>query len=123
MNEQTTETNGNINLAEAKRHAEYFTGKLSENARQLSFAGIGSVWVFSGGTAASLTVLHIPTTFLVAGLAFVTALAFDFLQYVCGGAAWSWFRRKMELEITENNQPDSFLAPRQINWELMHSSG
>ena len=114
--QESAPVHGTIDLAEAKRHQEFFTGKMSDNTRQLSFAGIGAVWVFGGGNGLNHSALHFSTTFLWAGLLFVVALGSDFLQYVAGSIAWGAFRRKKELDVVVRNQPDSFLAPRAINW-------
>ncbi|MGA2876436.1 MAG: hypothetical protein ABSE82_12960 [Nitrososphaerales archaeon] len=107
---------GFINLEEAKRHQEFFTGKLSDNTRQLSFAGLGAVWVFGGGPSHGLSSFHYSTTFLWAVLLLVFALSSDFLQYVAGSIAWSGYRRKKENDVIKKSMSDSFLAPRAINW-------
>jgi hypothetical protein len=116
MIEGSTRTEGLINLAEAKRFAEASTAQVSSNTRQLSFVGIGAVWIFSGGTSPKFGSIHIAEPFLVAGLFLVGALTFDFLQYLCASIAWVRFRREKEEEVTDQGEPDSFLAPKRINW-------
>lgn len=107
-----------MDLAEARRHKEFFTAAMSANVRQLSFAGIGAIWVFSGGTASNDVALRIPSSFLIAGLLFVVALAFDFFQYAWASAAWSWFRRSMEHKVQKNEHADSFLAPLGLTFTI-----
>jgi hypothetical protein len=108
-------TGGAIDLNEAKRIVEGHTGRLSSLSRQLSFAGIGVVWVLVGGTSRRLLNSHFPNSYYWAMLMFVVSLGCDFLQYLYASTAWSIFRRKKELEVI-SGENDSFLAPKQINW-------
>lgn len=55
------------------------TEKTSDLVRQLSFAGVGIVWILSGG-ATDAKQPNFSTLLLWAGLALVLALGFDFLH-------------------------------------------
>ena len=51
--------------------------------RQLAFAGLAFVWVFSGGSGTTAQAsLHIPTDLLRVGLLLAVALTVDLLQYL-----------------------------------------
>jgi hypothetical protein len=113
-----------VNLAEAKADYQARTGKASDIARQLAFAGIAFVWVFSGGNATHTGRLHIPNNLLVVGLVLVAGLACDLLQYVYSGAAVGILRwveeRKLQAAAGDsvNVTPDTgdFKMPAQANW-------
>ena len=79
-------------------HETYYeaSGKASDIARQLSFAGIGMLWLLSGSSLTPTRRLDIDNDLLVIGLALVSALAFDFLQYAYRSAAWGLYGRYME---------------------------
>ena len=71
----------------------YYTGKVSELARQLSLAGIGIIWLFKGD--GSKTPLIHPQMRAAAGLLLV-ALILDFLQYVIGAAHYTKWTVRLE---------------------------
>ena len=87
------------------------SGKASDVARQLCFAGIALIWIFKpekGGLLAVPVQLHTPAAL------FVVALAFDLLQYVLGSAIWGVFSRYHEWH---GKKPDDLLeAPGYFNW-------
>jgi hypothetical protein len=94
-------------------HEAYYqaTGKTSDIVRQLSFAGIGMIWILSGGSLTPTRQLDIDNDLLLAGLGLVVALALDLAQYAYRSAAWGIYGRRME------NQDAVFASPsRRINW-------
>lgn len=98
-----------MNLERAREAYDYYTGKLSDVARQLSFAGIAVIWILrvgkdSGGISFSKEL------FMPLGI-FVFSLSFDLLHYVYSSIAWGIFHRIMELK--ERNE---FSAHSWINW-------
>ncbi len=102
-------------LKDARGFQEYFTGKASDVARQLAFAGIATIWLLRVGEKTG----GIPFSgaLLWPLLLFVAALASDLLQYVYAGTAWSIFHRTKEKELKpEELGTKEFLAPREINW-------
>ena len=72
------------------------TGSASNIARQLAFAGIAVVWIFTN-TEKGTFALH--NSLLWPSLLFVVALACDFLQYLSGSIVWYAFTRKKEEEL------------------------
>lgn len=104
-----------MNLDEAKRQYEQRSGKASDIARQLAFAGIAFIWVFSGASNFHGPTIHIPDDLLEVGLALVIALILDLLQYVWGAGSWGIFRRHQERPIREGLKEDDFLAPAWMN--------
>jgi hypothetical protein len=87
-----------------------YSGRTSENVRQLSFAALGIIWVFRPSTAN----LTFSRTLLIAGTCAVSALVLDFLQSLYGTVAWGWFHRQKELTGLDDDA--EFKAPRQMNW-------
>lgn len=61
------------------------SGKASDVARQLAFAGIAVVWVFKQQEVAKVT---LPEVLVLPALLFVVALALDLLQYVFATLIW-----------------------------------
>lgn len=99
-----------MDLKDARENYNYFSAQASTVVRQLSFAGIAIIWIFSGsGEPVDVVV---PQDLLVPGLLLVAALASDLLQYVAGALPWGVYQRWREWK----DKPDPFVAPRQINW-------
>lgn len=67
---------------------KWYSGKASDVARQLSFAGIAIIWIFKTGDGIQAKIpndLILPLGFLC------LALAFDLLQYLSGTIIWDIF--------------------------------
>jgi hypothetical protein len=81
-----------------------FSGKASEVARKLAFAGIAVVWIFKASGTSSPKIpldLYLPT-----GL-FVLTLVFDLLQYVSATIVWGIFQWKEERKLNDiNDDPE-----------------
>ena len=83
-----------------------FSGKTSDIARHLAFAGIALIWIFKIGAAPAPKIpqeLHIPTILLA------LTLAFDLLQYFVGTAIWGIFQWYQERKL-ENIKDDPELT-------------
>jgi hypothetical protein len=103
-----------VNLADALKAYQDRSATASTVARQLAFAGIAIVWVFSGASPINGK-LSVPQDLLRVGFFLVIALACDFLQYVWGALAWGVFHRSKETNLHSSPQTD-FLAPAWINY-------
>lgn len=91
----------------------YYThsGKASDVARQLSFAGIALIWVFKSEIAGTPAV---PEQLLLPAVLFVASLALDLMQYVFGALIWGAFARHHERRhVTETAE---LSAPIYLNW-------
>ena len=101
-----------MKLSDAKENYYYFSGKLSDIARQLNFAGIAVVWVVvqkdTGKIPGSLDSIDDPLFYFALGL------ALDLAHYMVSTFSWGVFHRIMERR--GGGQDDEFLAPRWINW-------
>ena len=84
-----------------------FSGKLSDNARKLAFAGIAIVWIFKQEKNGSYAV---PEALKTAMLMFVVSLSLDLLQYIYQTIIWGSFHTYKENELKHNEEAD-FLAP------------
>jgi len=104
-----------VQLSDARDAYQEFSGKASELARQLSFAGIAVVWVFRRETPGlSLTV--VPSVLVGPALCFCCSLAADLLQYITATIAWGTFHRIEEQKLIKLGDDPALDAPRWINW-------
>jgi hypothetical protein len=99
----------------ALRSQEYYrasTEMLSSLVRQLAFAGIAIVWLFSD--TQNLRAVSIPDDLTRAAILIVAALSCDFMQYVYRSAAWGIVNRRRELGKLVEREAGPF--PAWINW-------
>lgn len=106
-----------MTLKEARGAYDYFSGKLSDVVRQLSFAGIAVIWIFKNGTSVVPFDERLvwPLRFLV------SALACDLLHYAYSALAWGRFAHlhdKNGVKDSEEVSPDE-----KINWTYWCFSG
>jgi hypothetical protein len=100
-----------MKLGEVRSAYEDLSAKASDIARQLGFAGIGLIWLF---TSRSLSVVSVDQRLLKAALFIFLSLGFDLAQYLLGATTWFiYFRYKERENISHDAQ---FEAPDQINW-------
>ncbi len=88
-----------------------FSGKASDIARQLSFAGIGVIWIFRIGDDKP----EFPAMLFPALALFVIALSFDLFQYVVASVIWRIFYRHHEKKLDDINDDPELSAPWWIN--------
>ena len=103
-----------MNLAYVKERYSYYTGKTSDIARQLAFAGIAVIWVFKNDSGDQL---RVPRELLPSAVVLIIVLALDFLQYVSGSLLWGGFMKVKESSGVKKD--DEFSAPRAINWPAL----
>jgi hypothetical protein len=90
---------------------ESASSKASEVARQLAFAGVAIVWLFSGATMPKSGGLQIENSLLRAGFFLVLCLALDFAHAVYRAAAWGIYGWYLD---TKHGETDD--APAWINY-------
>jgi len=88
------------------------SGRASDSARQLSFAGIALIWIFREPNGPALAV---PSGLLLPAAFFVAALGLDLLQYFSAALIWSQFARHQERKFGADYDGE-ILAPRALNW-------
>jgi len=100
-----------MKLDNYKQDYYWFSGKASDVARQLSFAGIALVWIFKSTTPSGLS---LPKCLLWPALFFGIGLFTDLFQYVTGAVIWGFFYRHHEQKNPDDPtyNPDLY-AP---NW-------
>ena len=110
-----------MNLGEARKFYDYFTGKASDITSTLAMAGIAVIWVFRIGEHAT----SIPRELLLPLALFVLTLLFHFLHYVIAGLFWGRFLDSQEKKFTANdneekieNAPDWINSPARICYGL-----
>lgn len=96
-----------VSVEQGFKDRDYFSGKVSEIARQLGFAGIGVIWVFKVGTGENQAV---PITLVPAALLLVLGLSFDFIHYLTATTLWHILTKRAQ----QAGRGD-FVAPPWIN--------
>ena len=102
-----------MKLSGYKENYQWFSAKASDATRQIAFAGIGIVWIFSldrGGAKFVPIQLHLPLFF------FCTALLLDLLHYVVAAVTWGTFHRYHEKRRDSPDEDPDLLAPPYLNY-------
>jgi hypothetical protein len=95
------------------RDAYYeLSGKASDVARQLAFAGIALIWIFHRESG---NPVNIPQQLILPAALLICGLAFDLLQYVSGSLIWGAFHRHYEKQLGVDSKRN-ISAPPYFNW-------
>ena len=99
-----TAPSSSMHLSDYKRDYYDFSGKASDVARSVAFAGVAIVWIFrvsgSDGPKPPGSLL-LPLALLAAGL------GLDLLHYIWGAATWGLFHRYHESKLGDPGGPAS----------------
>ena len=101
-----------MNLADYRASYYEFSGKASDVARQLAFAGIALIWIFHETGAGPIV---IPKRLIWPAALFICGLGFDLLQYGTGALIWGTFHRHQEKRLGVDSKK-SLSAPAWLNW-------
>lgn len=101
-----------MKLSDARDHYYTFSGKVSDVARQLCFAGIAVIWIFAVGD--SVSGFSLPAELIWPLTFFILGLAFDLLHYLIAAASWGIFHRVKEKQHI--GEDTDFGAPAYINY-------
>jgi hypothetical protein len=102
-----------MKLSKALDTTYELSGKASDLARQLAFAGIAVIWIFK---KEANTLVSIPAEFHFPLLCFVISLTADISQYVLGTIIWTLFHRYYEKKQKNGTKDPDIIAPAFINW-------
>lgn len=91
------------------------SGIASDVSRKLGFAGIAIIWIFTVESADKSYV--VPQALYSAGLAIISSLALDLMQYVFGALIWGVFWRVKEWSGVKDSQ--NIDAPAFFNWPAL----
>ena len=107
-----------MKLAGIRENYYFHSGKASDVARQLAFAGIAVVWIFKDGDAAHPI---IPGRLILPLLCFGIVLGLDLLQYAVSAAIWGIFAWLKERWIKAHSatRDEEFEAPECLNWPAL----
>lgn len=103
-----------ISLKAARENYSYFSGKASDVARQLAFAGFAAIWLFHVTVEGNGPAL--PQVFLEPLRLLVAALAFDLAQYMWATAVWGIFQFRTAAKVKEALDAEVEDAPNWFNW-------
>jgi hypothetical protein len=101
-----------VNLSDYLASYYELSGKASDVARQLAFAGIALIWIFH---PAGPDPVALPHPLLLPAGCFVLGLGFDLLQYAMGSLIWGAFHRHWEQRLGPGSKR-SLSAPAYLNW-------
>ena len=101
-----------MNLADYRAAYYELSGKASDVARQLAFAGIALIWIFHPNGANPIAV---PALLVWPAALFICGLGFDLLQYMAGAFIWGAFQRYHEKRLGPENKK-ALAAPAYFNW-------
>ena len=99
----------------ARDHYIGFSGRASDVARQLAFAGIAAVWLFRPEDSNGL---GLPADLMPVALALALSLFFDLFQYIYAAAAWGVYQWWFEEDAQKSNPADEREGdiPDSPNW-------
>ncbi|MBI5281694.1 MAG: hypothetical protein HY858_08445 [Candidatus Solibacter usitatus] len=101
-----------MKLDELKSAYELRSSKVSDYVRQLSFAGIGLVWVFRDGAGQEAP--HLDSRLIVAALLMAVTLTIDLIHYLLGTIIlFLYFRHK---EKAGTKRDDEFTMTEALTW-------
>jgi len=100
-----------MQLSDARSAYETFSAKASDIVRQLSLAGIATIWLFRVGPDKAPV---IDQSLLRGALFIFLALLFDLLQYLAGTVIWFLYFRHKERHGT--SETEEFVAPEKLTW-------
>jgi len=101
-----------VNLSDYRAAYYELSGKASDVARQLAFAGIALIWIFHEAGGNPIAIPH-PLVWPAALL--ISGLACDLLQYVSGALIWGAFHRYQEKRLGVDSKK-TLSAPAWFNW-------
>jgi len=99
-----------MKVKDYKKDYQELSGKLSDNARKLAFAGIAIVWIFKQEKEGTFI---LPGQLKLEMSMFVITLFFDLLQYIYQTIIWSIFHRSYEKKFGEDYE---LTASKYLNW-------
>ena len=105
-----------MKLSDLRSDYYELSGKASDVARGLAFAGIAVIWIFKTGSdvAPRLRPELLPPIGLLS-----LGLAMDLLQYAYAAAAMAIYARRKEKQLVRLTEDPDFDLPRQLNWPTL----
>ncbi len=90
-----------------------FSGKASDVARQLAFAGIAIIWLFKVQQG---DVPKIPNELVLPAITLSFTLAFDLFQYIAGTIVWGIFQWSKERQLEDLSQDPEIESSAKLKW-------
>lgn len=102
-----------MKLSEYKQTYYEFSGKSSDVARKLAFAGIALIWIFRVEADGGLV---IPRGLFFPAILLALTLGFDLLQYISATAVWGMFQWKEEGKLKDPKEDPDLDSPSWLKW-------
>ena len=90
-----------------------FSGKASDVARKLAFAGIALIWIFK---IEAKPTPKIPDQLLLPSALLALTLAFDLLQYISATCIWGIFQWYHEHKLNDTSKDPALDSPSLLKW-------
>lgn len=103
-----------MKLKDCRNNYDYFSGKASDIARYIAFAGFAIIWIFK----TEFFVNTIPIELVGSALLLMVTIVLDLLQYIAGTLTWAIFNRIKEHQLKNDNGKE-FTAPVYINYPTL----
>ncbi len=100
-----------MKVKDYRKDYQEFSGKLSDNARKLAFAGIAIIWIFKQEKEGTFI---LPGQLKLAMTMFVISLSLDLLQYIYQTILWGTFHRHYEKKL--KSEDSELTASKYFNW-------
>ena len=104
-----------MRLSDYKKDYYWYSGKASDVARSVAFAGVAIIWIFriagEKGPQPPETLL-LPLALLAAGL------VLDLLQYIWGAATWGFFHRYHEAKLEDPKLDPPLDHSEKLAWPM-----
>lgn len=100
-----------MKLSEYQNDYYTFTGKLSDIARQLNFAGIAIIWIFKTNFKEKIL---FDQSLLISAILIICSLSADLLQYSYQSTTWSIFYHVKKKQ--GKNDDDIIPTPEYLNY-------
>lgn len=104
-----------MDLSELHQRYTVASSKASDIGRQLAFAGIAIVWLFSGGDVSPSGGIDVADGLWWPGLLLVLTLGFDFSHAVYAAASWGFYAWLLE----GRGMTEDIDAPRALLWPTL----
>jgi hypothetical protein len=105
-----------MKLSDYKKDYQELSGRASDVARQLAFAGIALIWVFKVN---AIPVPKVPDALVIPAAFLAVALAFDLLHYATSALIWGWFHWHHEKKLTDDADDPELTAPPCFNYPAL----
>lgn len=101
-----------MKLIDYKETYYFYSGKVSDIARQSSFAGFAIIWIFKGGDR---DIIFLDYGLMLSAIFFTICLTCDLLQYIYQTAAWGIYHWRLEKDLGKKIKNIKLLNNKEVD--------